>query len=83
MSGHYRPTSEMPFEWHFAGGPMVVPLKYVIKFLWCTMRFEFLIFKVLSKGHFIIDFRILEEIKLPFDKPYFVYYRVRPSVTKF
>ena len=22
-AGHYRPASEMPFEWHFAGGPMV------------------------------------------------------------
>ena len=22
-SGHHRPTSETPFEWHFAGGQMV------------------------------------------------------------
>ena len=24
-AGHYRPTSETPFEWRFAGGPMVTP----------------------------------------------------------
>ena len=23
MSGHYRPTSQTPFEWRFAGGPIV------------------------------------------------------------
>ena len=23
LSGHYQSTSEMPFEWRFAGGPMV------------------------------------------------------------
>ena len=22
-SGHYRPTSETPFKWRFAGGPMM------------------------------------------------------------
>ena len=22
-TGHYRPTSETPFEWRFTGGPMV------------------------------------------------------------
>ena len=31
--GHYRATSEMPFKWHFAGGPIVArdcipPIKY-------------------------------------------------------
>ena len=24
MSGHYQSSSEMPFKWHFAGGPMMV-----------------------------------------------------------
>ena len=23
MLGHHWPASEMPFEWHFAGGPMM------------------------------------------------------------
>ena len=23
ICGHYWPTSEMPFNWHFTGGPMV------------------------------------------------------------
>ena len=23
MLGHYRPTSETPFKWRFAGGPMM------------------------------------------------------------
>ena len=23
VSGHHRPTSETPFEWRFAGGPIV------------------------------------------------------------
>ena len=23
VSGHYRPSSETPFKWRFAGGPMV------------------------------------------------------------
>ena len=24
-AGHYRPASETPFKWRFAGGPMVAP----------------------------------------------------------
>ena len=28
-SAHYRPTSETPFEWHFAGGP-IVDLKHTL-----------------------------------------------------
>ena len=23
-AGHYRPTTEMPYEWHFVGGPIAV-----------------------------------------------------------
>ena len=26
MLGHHRPTSEAPFKWHFAGGPMMAHL---------------------------------------------------------
>ena len=28
-SAHYRPTSETPFDWHFAGGP-IVDLKHTL-----------------------------------------------------
>ena len=33
MLGHLRPASEMPFQWHFAGVPMVVRFVYWIGFL--------------------------------------------------
>ena len=33
MYGHLRPASEMPFQWHFAGWPMVVRFVYWIGFL--------------------------------------------------
>ena len=26
MLGHHRPAREMPFKWHFAGGPMIARL---------------------------------------------------------
>ena len=36
-AGHYRPISETPFEWRFAGGPMVTPPCMLIWLLaWLT-----------------------------------------------
>ena len=30
MSSHYRPASETPFKWRFAGGPMMARLQWYL-----------------------------------------------------
>ena len=65
MLGCYRPTSETPFEWHFAGGPMIPLINLKLEDLKVLKRSPDLLNNV-KIGHYQLRLIIQTYFGLPY-----------------